>query len=148
MTIFFCEGLTRNPEIGNTPVWVLPNIWRLRGVMDTKFGTNVSNRMLLYAAKFQGYSFYRFWVVKGKPTGGWISPSRQITGNVLISILSPSENRLKIYSVKFIWKHIYLNLFISEIFVYVCFSFLLETKRITRLLFKISLRFVNGIHHK
>ena len=102
----------------------------------------------LKAAKFQGYSFYRFWVVKGKPTGGWISPSRQITGNVLISILSPSENRLKIYSVKFIWKHIYLNLFISEIFVYVCFSFLLETKRITRLLFKISLRFVNGIHHK
>ena len=37
--------------------------------MDTKFGTNVSNRMLLNAAKFQGYSFYRFWVIKGKPTG-------------------------------------------------------------------------------
>ena len=29
MTIFFQEGLTRNPEIGNTLVWVLPNIWRL-----------------------------------------------------------------------------------------------------------------------
>ena len=26
--------------------------------MDTKFGTNVSNRMLLNAAKCQGYSFY------------------------------------------------------------------------------------------
>ena len=38
--------------------------------MDTKFGTNVSNRMLLNAAKFQGYSFYRFWVIKEKPTGG------------------------------------------------------------------------------
>ena len=25
--------------------------------------------MLLNAAKFQGYSFYRFWVIKGKPTG-------------------------------------------------------------------------------
>ena len=70
MTIFFYKGLTRNPEIGNTPVWVLPNIWRLGQVMDTKFGTNVSNRMLLNAAKFQGYSFYRFWVIKGKPTGG------------------------------------------------------------------------------
>ena len=40
MTIFFYQGLTRNPEIGNTPVWVLPNIWRLGRVMDTKFGTN------------------------------------------------------------------------------------------------------------
>ena len=70
MTIFFYKGLTRNPEIGNTSVWVLPNIWRLVRVMDTKFGTNVSNRMLLNAAKFQGYSFYRFWVFKGKPTGG------------------------------------------------------------------------------
>ena len=58
------------PEIGNTPVWVLPNIWRLGQVMDTTFGMNVSNRMLLNAAKFQSYSFYRFWVMKGKPTGG------------------------------------------------------------------------------
>ena len=38
ITIFFYKGLTRNPEIGNTPVWVLPNIWRLGQVMDTKFG--------------------------------------------------------------------------------------------------------------
>ena len=69
MTIFFYNGLTRNPEIGNTSVWVLPNIWRLGQVMDTKFGTTVSNKMLLNAAKFQGYSFYRFWDIKGKPTG-------------------------------------------------------------------------------
>ena len=55
---------------GDTPVWVLPNIWRLGRVMDTKFGTNVSNRMLLTATKFQGYSFYRFWAIKGKPTWG------------------------------------------------------------------------------
>ena len=38
--------------------------------MNTKFGTNVFNRMLLNAAKSQGYSFYRFGVIKGKPTGG------------------------------------------------------------------------------
>ena len=38
--------------------------------MDTKFGTNVSNRMLLNVAKFQGYIFYRFLVIKGKPTAG------------------------------------------------------------------------------
>ena len=70
MTIFFYKGLTRNPEIGNTPVWVLPNIWRLERVMDTKLGTNFSNRKLLNAVNFQGYSFYRFWVMKEKPTGG------------------------------------------------------------------------------
>ena len=70
ITIFFYKGRTRNPETGNTPVWVLPNIWRLGQVMDTKFGTNVSNKILLNAAKFQGYSSYRFWVIKGKPTGG------------------------------------------------------------------------------
>ena len=70
MTSFFYKGSTKNPEIGNTPVWVLPKIWRLGRVMDTIFGTNVSNRMLLNAAKCQGCSFYRFWVIKGKPTGG------------------------------------------------------------------------------
>ena len=68
MTIFFYKKLTRNPEIGNTPVWVLHNIWGLGRVMDTEFGTNVSNRILLNAEKFQGYSFYGFWVIKGKPT--------------------------------------------------------------------------------
>ena len=70
MTIFFYKGLTRNPEIGNTPVWVLPNIWRLGWVMVTKFGTNISNTTLLNAAKLKDYSFYRSWVIKGKPTGG------------------------------------------------------------------------------
>ena len=69
MTIFFYKGLPRNPEIGNTTVWVLPNIWRLGRVVDTKFGIDVSNKMLLNVAKFQGYSFYHFWVIKGNPTG-------------------------------------------------------------------------------
>ena len=49
MTTFFCKGLTRNLEIRNTPDWDLPNIGRLGRVMDTKFGTNVSNRILLNA---------------------------------------------------------------------------------------------------
>ena len=76
MTIFFYKGLTRNPEIGNTPVWVLPNIWRLGWVRNTEiteFGTSVSNKMLLNAAKYQGYTFYLFWVIirRGvKFTGG------------------------------------------------------------------------------
>ena len=61
MTIFFYKGLTKSPEIGNTPVWVLLDIWRLGWVMETKFRMNVSNKMLLNAEKCQGYSFYRFY---------------------------------------------------------------------------------------
>ena len=71
MTIFVYKGFTRNPEITNTPVLVLRKIWRLGQVRDTKFGTNVSNKMLLNAAKCQGCSFYRFCVIKGEPTG-WV----------------------------------------------------------------------------
>ena len=47
-------------------VWLLSNIWRLRQFRDVKFGTNVSNNMSPHAAKCQGYSFYRFWVIKIK----------------------------------------------------------------------------------
>ena len=70
--------MTRNSEIGSIPAWVLANIWRLGEVKDTKFGMNVFNEMLLNAAKYQGYNFYCFWVIKGKPTGaglGGIRPS-------------------------------------------------------------------------
>ena len=69
MTISLYKGLTRNPEIENPPVWVLSNIRRLGRVRNTKFGTNVSNKMILNVPKCQGYSFYRFWVIKRKPTG-------------------------------------------------------------------------------
>ena len=64
---FFCEGLTKNSEIGNTTVWVLSNIWRLGWVRDTKFGSNASNEKLINAVNCQVYSFYCFWVIKGKP---------------------------------------------------------------------------------
>ena len=70
MIIFFYQGLTRNLEIKDTLVWVLLNIWKPRWVRHTKFGTDVFNKMLLNAAKCQGHSSYRFWVIKGKPTGG------------------------------------------------------------------------------
>ena len=70
MTISFYEASTRNSEIGNTPVWVLPNIWRLVQIRNIKFCMILSNKMLLNAAKPQGYGFYRFWVIKGNPTWG------------------------------------------------------------------------------
>ena len=41
---------------------------RLRQARDTKVGMTVSDEMLLNEAKYQGYSFYRFWD-KGEPTG-------------------------------------------------------------------------------
>ena len=69
MAIYVYKGLTKNPEIRNTSVWVLLNIWRLGRVKDTPIGTDVSNEILLSAAKCQSYSFYRFWIIKGKPTG-------------------------------------------------------------------------------
>ena len=72
MTISFYKGLTRHSEIGNNPIWVLPNIWRLGWV-------NVSSKILLNAAKCQGCCFYRFWVNKGKPTG-W-EGGRKITSS-------------------------------------------------------------------
>ena len=98
MTAFFYRGLTRNPEIRNTPVWVLPNIWRLERVRDTKFGTNVSAEMLLNAAKCQGYSLYRFWVIKGNQQGSKITPPPPTTTQIrvkktyMINTLRPSLN--------------------------------------------------------
>ena len=79
MTIFVYKGLTRNPEIGNTRIWVFPYIWRLERVKNTKFGTNVPNKMILNTAKYQVNSFYRFGVINGnQERGGWLNypPSR------------------------------------------------------------------------
>ena len=70
MTIFFYKGFKRNLEIWKKPIEVLPNIWRLGRVKNANFGTNVSYKTLLSSAKCQGYCFYCFWVIKGKPRGG------------------------------------------------------------------------------
>ena len=73
MTISFYKGLIRNLEIGNALVWVLANIWKLGQVKNTTFRTNVPNKMLLNAAKCQGYNFYCSWVIRGRPTGSGIT---------------------------------------------------------------------------
>ena len=83
--IFAYKRLTGDLEIVNTPVWVLPSILRLGQARDTKFGPNVSNKMLLDPPKCPGYGFYCFWVIKGKPTGGrevkLLPPSRLVLNN-------------------------------------------------------------------
>ena len=67
VAISFYKGMTRNPEIGNTPIWVFPNIWRLGQVRDTRFGTELS-------------------VINGKPT---------VKGEVKLLPL-PHQSRLEI----------------------------------------------------
>ena len=61
MTIFFYKGLTRNPEIGNTPVWVLSNIWRVRWVANTKFDKIVLPYKALFTIFFTFFSFFCFY---------------------------------------------------------------------------------------
>ena len=70
MTIFVYNGLTRNPEIGNTPFWVSSNIWRLGQVMDTKFSKNPSNEKLLNATKCQFTAFTVSELLKENHQGG------------------------------------------------------------------------------
>ena len=67
-------GFNRNLQIGSTPVWVLLNIWRLGQDRNTKFGTNLSNKLLLNTAKCQSYSYNK----EGKGGGVTLSPSTQI----------------------------------------------------------------------
>ena len=71
---FLLKGINQKSGNRKYPGWVLHNIWRLGQVRGTKFGKDVSIEMLLNTAKCEGYSFYHFWVNKGKPTGGKITP--------------------------------------------------------------------------
>ena len=70
MTITFYKGLTRNPEIRNTPVWVLLNIWRLWQERDTKFGKNVCYKILMNAAKCQCLNFTVSVLLRENQLGG------------------------------------------------------------------------------
>ena len=58
----FYKGLIRNSEIGNTPVWILPNIWRLRqvGIPNLARMSLIKCYCMLQNAR----------VIKGKPAGG------------------------------------------------------------------------------
>ena len=89
-------------------VWVFPNIWRLEQVRDSKFGVDVSNKLLRKTAIFQGYRFYRFWVTKAKPTEGG-------------AVKLPPSLRLELRL--FLWNYAgcYINfalVFLDTIFIY------------------------------
>ena len=76
ITIFLYEGFIRNPEIGNTPVWVLPNISRLGRVRDTKFGANIFNEMQLNAANTRVTAFTFSELLREKQLGEVKLPPR------------------------------------------------------------------------
>ena len=59
-------------------------------VRDTRFGTNVSNEMLLNTAKWQGYSFYLLWVtfIWGKTNREAKSPA---TSKLVLAFLMLGE---------------------------------------------------------
>ena len=59
---FFYKGLTRNPKIGTTPVWVLSNFWRLGQARDA----NLAVILLMKNYSIQ-HCNYRFLVIKEKP---------------------------------------------------------------------------------
>ena len=66
MIIFFYKGLkSRNPEIRNTPVLVLPNTWRLGRVRDIKLDADVSNEKLLNAANVRVTAFTSSELLRG-----------------------------------------------------------------------------------
>ena len=54
MTFFVYKRLTRNPEIGNTRVWILPSNLGLGGANKRKVGANYSNKKLLKAVNVHG----------------------------------------------------------------------------------------------
>ena len=87
MTIFLYMWLTRNPEIENNTICVLPNIWRLGWVRDIKFSTNVSNKMLLNAAKSQDFTAFTLYeLLRKNQQGGKISPPTLIRVTTMIML--------------------------------------------------------------
>ena len=97
---------TWNPEIGNIPIWVLLNIWKLERVKDTKFGMNVSNEMLL---NVRVTAFKVFELLKESQCGGGLKlpPSRSIElRTFLINVNKPAKN----CRLGYIWSDLKISL--------------------------------------
>ena len=77
MTISFYKGFTRNLEIRNTPVWVLPNIERMRRIKDIRFRISlIKCYWKLQNIRNTAFTVSELWMgnqqVEG---GGGLSPS-------------------------------------------------------------------------
>ena len=87
--------VSRNPEIGNTPEFCLTlGGWDELRILNLEGTSN--NKMLLNAEKYQGYSFYLFWVIKGKTTW-WVK-------------LPPSPTQIKVKRIFKTVSHFFLLL--------------------------------------
>ena len=67
----FSEGLARNREIKKIPpseFYSISGDWRKLGIPSFAQISPVN------VTKCQDYNFYRFWAIKGKPTGGKSTP--------------------------------------------------------------------------
>ena len=82
LRISFYKRLTRNTEIGNTPseFCPIPEDWASK-----EFGTNVSNKIFLNAAKSQGYSFTVSELLRENQREGGHQPPTQIRVNKSIN---------------------------------------------------------------
>ena len=73
------------PEIWKSEIHRLSFAQYLETGADTNLATNVPNEMLVNTAKCQGYSLYRFWVIKENQQGvnlpSNLPPSTQINNN-------------------------------------------------------------------
>ena len=84
MTIFFCKGLTRNRDIGNTLVWILTNIWTLGWIRDANFTGMSVIKCYWMLQNIRVTALYHFWVIEGKSTVGIkLLPPTQIRVNWL-----------------------------------------------------------------
>ena len=63
----------RNLESRNTPMWVLPNIWRLKQVKDTK---GCLSWKVTECCKMSGYSFTISKLLRENQQGGNTPPHR------------------------------------------------------------------------
>ena len=87
LTIFY-KGLTINLEIGNTPVWVLPNIWGQVQVIDTKFGGNVSNKI--------------YWRLENARVGGFTA-SELLRENQQMGKFIPTPSQVRVNGQNIVW---------------------------------------------
>ena len=100
LTILFYKGLTRNSEIRNTPVWVLPIIWILGWVMYTKFGANVSIECY-WILRSTGVTAFTVFVIFRKNQlgggGGKITPTLPTQIRVRVLLYATQRHHLNVF---------------------------------------------------
>ena len=96
MTIFFHKGLTRNLVIRNTPVWVLPNIWGLRGKL---WIPNLA-RMLLIES---------YWMLRNSRVTGFTVLELLRENQLGSKITPPPQIRVKKDTFTSDWRKIQVN---------------------------------------